>query len=360
MHCPIPPGEIFQQDFRSSQSCQSEKSDLRLLQWNIERGYQLDGIIKELKTIDADILSLQEIDIGCERSRCRDCGIEIAQALALNYVFLCEFEELRSPNRDQLSQGGGVHGNAIMTKYDITDIAVVPHRIHPVDWNDQSHPLAQREPRRGQRAVLRCTMSTPQGPFVVYCAHLEVFCGMLDRIAQLADILLDSKATIDKGYFHQAILGDLNTMAHGIARLSPSHCCDMMRFRSIGYDEASMWQRYVIEVYDARYLPERDSSTEDADNVRSAAPIEANKHLVGWGMEREVALDALNPAFSCPFDEKTITLDNPKYKFFGISLMAGKLDWMLVRRVKVLNTKVGNDDYALSDHKWLSADVMLA
>ena len=35
---------------------------------------------------------------------------------APQYVFLCEFEELWSPLRDADAQGGGVHGNAILSK----------------------------------------------------------------------------------------------------------------------------------------------------------------------------------------------------------------------------------------------------
>lgn len=45
-----------------------------------------------------------------------DTGAAIARALGLNYLFLCEFEELHSPLRDARSQGGGVHGNAIISK----------------------------------------------------------------------------------------------------------------------------------------------------------------------------------------------------------------------------------------------------
>lgn len=55
-------------------------------------------------------------------------GVAIAEALHLNYVFLSEFEELHSPLRDALTQGGGVHGNAILSKFDIPEAAVVPHR----------------------------------------------------------------------------------------------------------------------------------------------------------------------------------------------------------------------------------------
>lgn len=39
---------------------------------------------------------------------------------------------------------------------------------------------------------------------------------------------------LPQGLFHQALLGDLNTMAHGIARLSPNYCRDHMRYRRAG------------------------------------------------------------------------------------------------------------------------------
>ena len=48
--------------------------------------------------------------------------------------------------------------------------------MHPVDWNDPNHPLAQSEPRHGQRAVLAATVLTPQGPLLCYCLHMEVCC----------------------------------------------------------------------------------------------------------------------------------------------------------------------------------------
>jgi hypothetical protein len=74
---------------------------VRFLQWNIERGYKLPGIIEELRRIDADVIALQarllcvcaaiaclpsltrsqEVDIGCERSGWVDCGDAIARAL---------------------------------------------------------------------------------------------------------------------------------------------------------------------------------------------------------------------------------------------------------------------------------------
>ena len=63
-----------------------------------------------------------------------------------------------------------------------------------------------------------------------------------------------------QGLYHQAILGDLNTMAHGIARLSPKFCKDKMRFWSIGQSEAQFWDKAVFQVVDPDTIPEQDSN----------------------------------------------------------------------------------------------------
>lgn len=60
-----------------------------------------------------------------------------------------------------------------------------------------------------------------------------------------------------------------------------------------------------------------------------------------------------------PFDPRTVTLDNPRYRWFGLSLMKGKLDWVLLRRLRVAAQSIGNHEYQLSDHKWLAAEVAL-
>ena len=167
------PGHIIQHDFRNtaSRSAAPREQPIRLLQvccemiptesigkqhcshpwpalqWNIERGYRLPDIIAEMQQIQADVIALQEIDIGCKRSgsmdtgeaeqtcrapcscfrastqacsavhgekpslsvceadrRCWPAGVEIAKALQLNYAFFCEFEELESPKRSPDTQ----------------------------------------------------------------------------------------------------------------------------------------------------------------------------------------------------------------------------------------------------------------
>ncbi len=53
---------------------------------------------------------------------------------------------------------------------------------------------------------------------------------------------------------------DLNTMAHGIARLSRHHCNDVMRWRSLGYSEAQWWDCHVLAAADTTWDPSSDQA----------------------------------------------------------------------------------------------------
>jgi endonuclease/exonuclease/phosphatase family metal-dependent hydrolase len=120
----IIPGDLITYDFRINlneninEYNNEEVPKLKVLQWNIERGYKLDDILIKLKSHNADIICLQELDISCERSNERNCVLEIAKYLNMKISFVVEFEELRSKFRTKLLQGGGFHGNAILSKYD--------------------------------------------------------------------------------------------------------------------------------------------------------------------------------------------------------------------------------------------------
>jgi hypothetical protein len=192
---------------------------------------------------------------------------------------------------------------------------------------------------------------------------------MLARIAQLSDIFADSRRMIDTNFYHQVILGDLNTMAHGIARFSKNYCGDRMRILSLGSDEAVVWERKVMKVQDPRYLPANDGAgcvvaEEEEKEERpqppspSPAPAPVNFQLLKWGLDLQYAQDAVNPGFSCPFEaSKTVTLDNPAYKLWGFSFMKGKLDWTLLRRLRCIKKEIGNLDFELSDHRWMLVEV---
>lgn len=178
---------------------------------------------------------------------------------------------------------------------------------------------------------------------------LQVFCGMLDRMWQFSDILRHSRG--HSPATAQVILGDLNTMGHGVARLSPNYCCDPMRWRSLGSSEARYWSDHVLAVKESAPV----TSGADLMDVPRL-----NLHLLHLGLPPRVCADILNPGFEDPFDpDKDPTLDNPKYRLFGVSLMTGKLDWVLLKNMEVVRKELGNHDYLHSDHKWLMVEVNL-
>ena len=83
-------------------------------------------------------------------------------------------------------------------------------------------------------------------------------------------------------------------MGHGIARLSPSFCCDRMRFRNLGSTEATFWDRNIVQQPDTRYLPEADEQRRNINEESSSF----NSQLRGYGVSDDVCRDALNPGES--------------------------------------------------------------
>lgn len=297
---------------------------LKCVQWNIERGYKLDRIIECLKSHHADIICLQELDIGCARSGGRDCALEIAKALEMRCAFFTEFEELHSKVRKPHVQGGGVHGNAILSRFDFM-ARLVDHTHHPIDWERDGERIG--EPRRGRRAILAAEIQVPgmKRPVLCYSLHLEVFCGIFGRLKQMADVFADSRLSAPDHPW-QLIFGDLNTMAHGIARLCTFYCRDSMRLGSIGYSEAAWWHENILSCTDAT----------TNDKIRRHAYL------------RDDADRLVNPFFVDPF---SLTKDTTLQGYHG--LFKGKLDWTLLRGWRILAKGMDNHHYKWSDHKLL-------
>ncbi|KAF9419985.1 hypothetical protein BGZ76_004176 [Entomortierella beljakovae] len=214
---------------------------IRCLQWNIERNYKSNEILDTLTELDADILCIQEIDIGCRRSGYdRDHFLEICKSQGLYGGFVPEFCELEHPKRKDRDQGGGVHGNAIFSKWPINGFRVLDHVHHAYEWERDG--LKLNEPRLGRRFTIVADVQTPFGPLLCYSAHLEVFTGIIGRISALSDILADSTLYADK-YPYQILFGDLNTISHSIARLAKTISTDQYRVASIGSHEAEWWDK---------------------------------------------------------------------------------------------------------------------
>ena len=84
-----------------------------------------------------------------------------------------------------------------------------------------------------------------------------------------------------QGIHHQAILGDLNTMAHGIARFSSKFCTDKMRFWSLGQSEAAFWHRTVFSITDPDTVPEQDHVWQGSQHAESASKSQEPSEAAG-------------------------------------------------------------------------------
>lgn len=211
------------------------------------------------------------------------------------------------------------------------DFYIIDHKHQPIEWEKTGLDL--NEPRKGRRFTLVAEVNTPIQKTLCYSAHLEVFCGLTGRIAQFSEILSHAIKKVDE-FPHQLLFGDLNTMAHSIARLSPNYCCDQFRWKSLGYSEAEWWWKYVLSWH------VKDGPIN----------LQLTSILSESSINNEISKMSRNPGFFDPWDPvKDITLDNPTY--FGF--YKAKLDWTLLRGFKVMSKSIGNQSFSASDHCYL-------
>eukprot|EP00999_Lentomonas_sp_LEN2_P000945 NODE_194_length_1936_cov_103.590934_g170_i0.p1 GENE.NODE_194_length_1936_cov_103.590934_g170_i0~~NODE_194_length_1936_cov_103.590934_g170_i0.p1 ORF type:complete len:417 (-),score=46.91 NODE_194_length_1936_cov_103.590934_g170_i0:615-1865(-) len=217
---------------------------LRILQWNIERGIEFDGLVDEIVRLNPDILVLQELDIGCDRTNQRDIPAELAEELcerfegpeAIEYIYAAEFLELRSPIRIPLErggagQGGGSHGNAIFVRAS-SGLRLEWHAEWPLEaqgynWGERGHIL--NEPRMGNRIGLLATVTCPPewsdkgvSRLLISNNHLETFTSPSRRMAQFGESVNCAMAAARR-FQDVAIVasGDMNTLVFpGIAKCS--------------------------------------------------------------------------------------------------------------------------------------------
>jgi len=264
---------------------------LRVACWNIERGLNYDLIRlafsdpeafekaaseqgqidpakaqiieSQLRNLrDADILILNEVDLGMKRTDYRDVAKDLAQALGMNYVFGVEFVEvdrlddlglekveledaaLAARMQEDLKvdpvQYKGLHGSAILSRYPITKARIfrfpVCHdwyktekaeiskieKLKRVGANKIFLERIEREVRRGGRMAIIADVQVPElptGTATVVNVHLENKCKPGCRVKQM-DALLDQVEEIE----HPLIMaGDLNTTGSDGAPTSIRH-----------------------------------------------------------------------------------------------------------------------------------------
>ena len=342
---------------------------LRVCQWNIERGLEFDAVrfafsdpknfnalmedkgskaseeerakIREQIAIleQADLLVLNEVDWGVNRTLFRNVADDLASALNMNYAYGVEFVEVdpitmgldqqvivreveeayadphddrdamiahvREVMKPDPERYRGMHGTAILSRYRLENVKLMPFLIQGHDWykDEKKHSEVSkvegkvsaavfkeqlvRQVRRGGRMMLMADITDPDlpaGRVTVVATHLEDVTTPKDRRRQLQE-MLDKIGQID----HPVIIaGDMNTSTHTGVPIS------------------------VTRALKQRFGSGRWWAEEGATNaIKLATPL-------GWAYDLTLGLIG----FARKVDDPTrasipLVGDNPEAKFFG-------------------------------------------
>jgi endonuclease/exonuclease/phosphatase family metal-dependent hydrolase len=194
------------------------RSFLRVIEWNIERGARLEGIVETLNAHPvlrfADLLLLNELDDGMIRSGNLNIALELGRALEAHAVFGAEYLELTKGVGDELQLAGentrALHGNAILTRHHFAKPQII--RLPRCENNFES-----KERRVGSRIGILLDLKIHETDLVVGNTHLDVVNTPRCRGNQMRAMLEAVETRLAESSIQPAIVGgDLNT--HTFAR----------------------------------------------------------------------------------------------------------------------------------------------
>jgi endonuclease/exonuclease/phosphatase family metal-dependent hydrolase len=194
-----------------------DRGFLRAVSWNIERGHRLAGVIGMLQTHpalgDADVVLLNEVDVGMARSDNKNVAREVAEALGFEWVFGNSY--LCLSHGDVRDRGAGranvesLHGNAIVSRWPIL-------RAQNVDIAVTRDKFESSDKRLGHKKALWAEVQTPLGPIGFAAVHLDPYASPAQRAAQIGDVL---SALRDHRLDRVLLGGDLNTNTYDLKTL---------------------------------------------------------------------------------------------------------------------------------------------
>src|SRR5208283_3212665 len=184
-------GQIEAGSFAPLQGACPPLDSIRIVNWNIDRGQQLSGVLDFLTNAAADLILLQETDVNARRTQYRNVAREIAQALRMDYVFGCEFEELTQGNHNSPA----FHGQATLSRLPVLESRILRFRRQSGFWRPRWFvPNIQSLQRRiGARMALVSHVLWFDNHLVVYNVHLESRGDDALRCSQLAEIIQDAQ-----------------------------------------------------------------------------------------------------------------------------------------------------------------------
>lgn len=186
---------------------------LTIAAWNIERCKHVEGAAALIRKTGADIVLATEVDHGMARSSQRHTTADLARELGFGYAFGVEFVELGigDPFEVKAHTGEenlhGLHGNAIVSRFPLHDVAVIP-LDDGGDWYVRA-PKNDGQYRVGGRMAIAAKVQTTQGPLALAAVHFESESDAGGRELQTERMLTGLNALY--GEIPCLIGGDLNT-----------------------------------------------------------------------------------------------------------------------------------------------------
>jgi endonuclease/exonuclease/phosphatase family metal-dependent hydrolase len=236
-----------------------ERRFLRAVTWNIERGNRLDGlkafIASRPEFTSADIVLLNEVDIGMARSGNRNVAAEIAALLGFEHVFgnsyLCLGHGDVRDGVHEIENEAGMHGNAILSRYPIL-------RAENFSVAITKDKFESSERRLGHKKALWAEVETPLGVLPVVTAHLDSIAAPEQRRDQMRDAL----GVIERRELGSRVLmgGDFNTTTYDARSVAAIGMNLLKKFRRGGVPHAmehymrpqDLYERGVFEALSAR------------------------------------------------------------------------------------------------------------
>lgn len=183
--------EVISDGFRTGRTGPWSRDYIRVVNWNIERGLHFSAILDFLRTADADLILLQEVDLNARRTQHRDIAREIAGSLHVNYVFGKEFLELGAGS----GRSPAHHGQATLSPWPLSNRRIIRFERQSNFWKPRWYvpriELFQR--RLGGRIALVTEALIYRQRLVTYNLHLESRGEDVLRLQQLWQVLEDAR-----------------------------------------------------------------------------------------------------------------------------------------------------------------------
>jgi endonuclease/exonuclease/phosphatase family metal-dependent hydrolase len=170
----------------------ADPARLRAVQWNIEHGNAYPLIEEALRThpelAGADLVTLDEVDLGMARSGNRDVAGALAAALGLHAAWAPLFLETTAGRDDDVRTAAGaanreaLFGLAMLSRWPMRDVRLVelpgPERYQ-----------FEVERMLGGHIALVAVIERPNAPFVAVATHLEIHRTRAHRAIQMRMLL---------------------------------------------------------------------------------------------------------------------------------------------------------------------------